>query len=135
MNRRAFQLSALLALAATVFVGSGVAAHFQSVPGAIARAFGFRGGIAAIDGVAASACPAHGLPCGSGDRDPGSTAPHDPTTCDTCTALFLAGFQPTVAPAPIGPVATLELVDARATSLRGNPVPLRTLWARPPPAA
>jgi hypothetical protein len=125
-------LSALLALAATVFVGTGVAANFQVVPGAIARAFGFRGGVAAAEGLAADACPVHGQPCGDAEV-PG--VPHDPTTCDTCTVLFLAGFVPTVAPAPVAPLATLEVLDRKAIGLVPAPSPLKAISARPPPAA
>jgi len=125
-------LAALLALAATVFTGTGVAANFQAVPGAIARAFGFRGGIAAVEGLAADACPVHGQPCGESEF-PG--VPHDPTTCETCTVLFLAGFVPTVAPAPVAPLATLEILDRKAIGLVPSPAPLRAIAARPPPVA
>jgi hypothetical protein len=134
MKRRSMHLAALLALAATVFVGTGVAAHFQSVPGAIARAFGFRGGIAAIDGIAAAACPSHGMPCEAPAGD-GPSAPHDPSTCDTCTAIFLASFLPVAAIGPIGPGATIEIRDEQATGVQPAPAPLRALAARPPPVA
>jgi hypothetical protein len=134
MKRRTFQIAGLLALAATVFVGTGVAAHFQSVPGAVARAFGFRGGIAAVDGIAASACPAHGGPC-EVPAGEGHSAPHDPSTCDTCTAIFLASFLPVAVIGPIGPPVVLEILDAKATGLQPAPAPLRALAARPPPVA
>jgi len=125
-------LAALVALAATLFIGTGVASHFQMVPGAIARAFGFRGGIAATAGLAADACPVRGQPC-SESEVPG--VPHDPTTCDTCTVLFLAGFVPTVVPAPVAPLATLEILDLKAIGLVPSPAPLRAIAARPPPVA
>jgi hypothetical protein len=128
-------LTALLALAATVFVGTGVAANFQVVPGAIARAFGFRGGIAAAEGLAVDACPVHGQPCGDPELPGVPGVPHDPTTCDTCTVLFLAGFAPTVAPAPVAPLATLEILDSKAIGLVPSPAPLRAIAARPPPVA
>jgi hypothetical protein len=49
--------------------------------------------------------------------------------------LFLAGFVPTVAPAPVAPLATLEVLDGKAIGLVPAPSPLKAISARPPPAA